>query len=30
MTYATGTGKYERLLARCERLDPIPTGGTSL
>jgi len=25
MTYATGTGKYERLLARCERLDPIPT-----
>jgi len=25
MTYATGTGKYERLLGRCERLDPIPT-----
>jgi len=25
MTYATGTGKYERLLGRCERLEPIPT-----
>ena len=25
MTHATGTGKYERLLARCESLDPIPT-----
>ena len=25
MTYATGTGKYERLLVRCESLDPIPT-----
>jgi phosphotransacetylase len=25
MTYATGTGKYERLLARCESLEPIPT-----
>jgi len=25
MTQATGTGKYERLLARCEKLDPVPT-----
>src|SRR6476619_2895899 len=25
MTYATGTGKYDRLRARCERLEPIPT-----
>jgi phosphate acetyltransferase len=25
MTHATGTGKYERLLARCKNLDPIPT-----
>ncbi len=25
MTYATGTGKYEQLLARCENLEPIPT-----
>ena len=25
MTQATGTGKYERLLARCESLEPIPT-----
>jgi phosphotransacetylase len=25
MTHATGTGKYERLLARCEKLSPVPT-----
>ena len=25
MHAATGTGKYERLLARCERLAPVPT-----
>jgi phosphotransacetylase len=25
MTHATGTGKYERLLARCKNLDPVPT-----
>ena len=25
MTQATGTGKYERLLARCEKLEPVPT-----
>ena len=25
MTQTTGTGKYERLLARCESLEPIPT-----
>ena len=25
MKRKTGTGKYERLLARCKRLDPIPT-----
>src|SRR5262245_56095466 len=25
MTQATGTGKYEQLLARCENLEPIPT-----
>jgi len=24
-THATGTGKYERLLARCEKLSPVPT-----
>jgi phosphotransacetylase len=25
MSKETGTGKYERLLERCRRLDPIPT-----
>src|SRR5215204_6757406 len=25
MQAATGTGKYERLLARCETLAPVPT-----
>ena len=25
MQSATGTGKYERLLARCENLAPVPT-----
>lgn len=25
MPHATGTGKYEQLLARCESIDPIPT-----
>lgn len=25
MTQTTGSGKYERLLARCEKLEPVPT-----
>ena len=25
MAQVTGTGKYERLLARCEKLEPVPT-----
>ena len=25
MSYQTGTGKYEQLLAKCKRLEPIPT-----
>ena len=27
MTSDTGTGKYERLLARCRDLEPVPTAG---
>src|SRR5262249_30111565 len=25
MSYATGTGKYEKLLERCKSIEPIPT-----
>ena len=25
MTRQTGTGKYEQLLERCRRLEPVPT-----